>query len=164
MWVHRNIERLEFIWSFLCRATGLPTLPKSCWFLCFFCLRYLYMKWPSPSSPTETLSGLLQVKPQDISFLKTINLLCFPYSMLPCFHPSQVSGAHFKLCVSWILYSQYADVCWCLCVCVGVCVYMCALRIVSTDKILCFINTLIIYILEVFWIHTSFPWAEDKCI
>ena len=34
---------------------------------------------PSPSSPTETLSGLLQIKPQDISFSKTIALPCFPF-------------------------------------------------------------------------------------
>ena len=33
-----------------------------------FCLRSLYAKWPSPSSPTETLSGLIQVMPQNISF------------------------------------------------------------------------------------------------
>ena len=33
-----------------------------CWFPClFFCLRLFYMEWPSPSSPTETLSGPLQM-------------------------------------------------------------------------------------------------------
>ena len=35
-------------------------------------------------------------------------------------------------------------VCMCVCVCVCVCVCMYALRMVSMDKILCFINTLII--------------------
>ena len=44
------------------------------------------------------------------------------------------------------LYSQYARVCRCLCVCVCVCACVCvlALTIISTDKILRFINTFII--------------------
>ena len=32
-----------------------------CWFPRLFCLRFIYMEWPSPSSPTETFSGLSQV-------------------------------------------------------------------------------------------------------
>ena len=41
-----------------------------------FCLQSIYMKWPSPSSPTKTLPRLIQVKSENISFHKTIDL-CF---------------------------------------------------------------------------------------
>ena len=34
-------------------------------------------EWLPPSSPTETLSGLLQIQFQDISFSKTLDLPCF---------------------------------------------------------------------------------------
>ena len=34
-------------------------------------------EWLPPSSPTETLSGLLQIQFQDISFSKTMDLPCF---------------------------------------------------------------------------------------
>ena len=47
-----------------------------------------------------------------------------------------------KLYVNSALYSQNAHVCGCLCVCE--CVYALRFRIVSVDKILCFINTLVI--------------------
>ena len=39
----------------------------------------LCVEWPSPSSLTGTLSGLIQVKPQNFSFSKTIDLPCFPF-------------------------------------------------------------------------------------
>ena len=45
-----------------------------CWLPRLFCLQPLYLEWPSPSSPTQTLTGLLQIKPQDISFSKTTDL------------------------------------------------------------------------------------------
>ena len=48
------------------------------------------------------------------------------------------------MCVNLALYSQYARVCGCLCV--FVCVH--ALRIVSTDKVLRFTNTLSIIIIK----------------
>ena len=59
-------------------------------------------------------------------------------------------AACFKLCVNKALYSQYACVCVCVCVCVWVCTRACVsvrmfgIRIVSRDKILHCINTLII--------------------
>ena len=53
-------------------------------------------------------------------------------------------AAHFKLCILIALYSQHAHMCRCLCACVHACVCLYALRIASKDKILHFINTLII--------------------
>ena len=77
-----NRQRIKYRISNICKkknyalSSTLPTLPYSprsfsyphspgfslqiihCWFLRLFCLRPLYMEWPSPSSPTETLSGL----------------------------------------------------------------------------------------------------------
>ena len=44
-----------------------------CWFPRLFCFQ------SSPSSPTETLSGLLQIEPHDISFSKTTDLPCFQF-------------------------------------------------------------------------------------
>ena len=56
-----------------------------------------------------------------------------------CLHPSRLC----LLLVSNCVYGQYARVCRRLCVCVYVCVCVYALRIVSTDQILRFMNTLI---------------------
>ena len=52
---------------------------------------------------------------------------------------------HACVCV-WMPVCVRACVCACISACVRVCVCVCvyALRIVSVDKILCFINTLII--------------------
>ena len=50
-----------------------------------------------PSSPAETLSGFLQLKPQDMSFSKPIDLPCFP-------HSADVFLRHkslFIVCLSW---------------------------------------------------------------
>ena len=74
---------------------------------------------PAPSSPTETLSGLLQIKPQDISFSKTIDLPCFLFRAGVLKPPPQVSVCClFKLCVT-------ACVCVCVCLCVRACVRAC---------------------------------------
>ena len=58
-------------------------------------------------------------------------------------------AACFSLCVNSVLYSRYAGVCVCLCMraCVRACVHVCA-KILSTDKILHCINTLIIIIIK----------------
>ena len=45
--------------------------------LCLFCFRSISMKWPSPSSLTETLSGLIQIWSINISFPKILDLQCF---------------------------------------------------------------------------------------
>ena len=50
-----------------------------CCFSHLFWLHPLYIQWPSPSSPTETFSGWLQIQPQDGSFPKTIDLPCFAF-------------------------------------------------------------------------------------
>ena len=70
----------------LCSASDILSIQNSsyqtfhCWFLHLFRLWPLYIKLPSPSTPTKTLSGLLQMKPPDNSFSKTIDLPCFPFN------------------------------------------------------------------------------------
>ena len=51
-----------------------------CWFPHHFCLQSLYMEWPSASSPTEILSWLLQIKPQDFSFSQAVPKHAFVYA------------------------------------------------------------------------------------
>ena len=67
------------------------------WFPHLFCLQSLYMEWPSPSSLKETLSGLLQIRPKNISFSKTIDPLFFPSALLlPSFiSPCSYFSLHF---------------------------------------------------------------------
>ena len=77
---------------------------------------------------------------------RTSNCLCFYLS-------SPISSLHWLPvlgCVDLASYDQNIRVCLC------VCVY--ALRIVSMDKISCFINTSIIFISDLKW-HTS----ETRC-
>ena len=54
----------------------------------FFCLRTLYMAWPSLSSPKETLSGLLQIQTQNISLSKAIDPPYFPSLIVVSFRLS----------------------------------------------------------------------------
>ena len=112
------------------KGQGSMQLLQCCTFPGLFCLQPLYLEWPSPSSLTETLSGLLQIKPQDISFPKTIDLPCFPFSAssLCCL---------FKLCIiKFCIFSVllFVRVHPCVCVCMlHVCVYV--LIIVSMDTL-----------------------------
>ena len=46
-------------------------------FLRLLCLRSLFSELPSPSAPAETLSGLSQVKPENVSFFPELEP-CFP--------------------------------------------------------------------------------------
>ena len=71
-----------------------------CLFPCLLCLRSLYTKWPSPSSPTESLSGLIQVKTQNNSFAKTIDLPCFPFHAAVFTRDKSQFAARFKLYVN----------------------------------------------------------------
>ena len=98
----------------------------------------LYAEWPSPSSPTETLSGLLQIKPQNVSFPKTTDLSFFG-SALPS------SSASILCCLFTLCANKGCSRHTCVqvpvpvCVCVCACVCMYVLRILSTNKILHFI-------------------------
>ena len=69
---------------------------------------------------------------------------CFPHISFPrcCLLPSEVCLLPILSCVNYVLHSQNASVCRCLCTYAFAYIY--ALKIVSTDKILCFINTFII--------------------
>ena len=89
---HTQCTRLHFFLSITCTLHTFLYSPLCFWslslqisrtrlstvlFTQLFCLRSLYMECSSPFSPTETHSGLLQVKPQDISFSKTIDCHVF---------------------------------------------------------------------------------------
>ena len=65
-----------------------------CWSLHLFCFWSIYMEWPSPSSPAETISGLIQTvfSPQNYR-LAMFSMPCF------CLHPS-LFAACFKLCLN----------------------------------------------------------------
>ena len=108
-----------------------------CWLPRLFCFRSIYMEWPSPSSLTETLSGLIQILPENISFPN-----CRPALFsVPCWrlHPFQVSlafAAHFELHIFKFYMIRTL-------VCVGASVRVYAPRIVSRDKILFFKNTFV---------------------
>ena len=65
----------------------------------------IHIKWPFPSSPTETLSRLLQIKPEHISFSKTIDLPCF------LFHAPSSSASVCQFCIVSILVCAGACVC-----------------------------------------------------
>ena len=56
------------------------------------------MEWSSPSSPTETLSGLIQVQPKNVSVPKTIDLPCFLFRAAVLIHLKSLFAARFKLC------------------------------------------------------------------
>ena len=55
------------------------------------------MEWPSPSSPTETLSGLIEMWPKNISFPKTVDLLCFLFRAAVFIHLKSPFAAPFRL-------------------------------------------------------------------
>ena len=59
----------------------------------------LYQLYLIPSSPTETLSGLVLVRTQKIYFHKTIDLPCFLFNaaVFVCF--GSLFAVHFKMCV-----------------------------------------------------------------
>ena len=66
----------------LCSASDtlslqIPHTTLHCCFLRLFCFGCIYMEWPSPSSLTETLSGLIQIKSKNIYFPKIVDLPCF---------------------------------------------------------------------------------------
>ena len=85
-------------------------------------------------------------------FPKTVDLPYILHSMLLSLSVSSTASslfvAHVKLCVNEVLYGQCACVCGFLYmyVSVHVCIYIYMLRIVSKDKILHFINTVVIII------------------
>lgn len=59
-------------------------------FSCLFCLKPLYLEWPSPSSPTKTLSGLIQIQPWTFLFWRQKTYNVFPYRtavLLHCLGP-----------------------------------------------------------------------------
>ena len=98
-----------------------------------------------PLHPTETLSGLLQIKRQDVYFSGTIDLSYFPFRA-GVFLCLKSVCCPFELCVNFCIVSVL--------LCAGACVCVRtrardALRIVSMDKILRFISTLIIIVLLV---------------
>ena len=63
-----------------------------------FCFQFIYMEWPSPSSWTETLSGLIQMEPENISFPKTVDVPCFLICAAVLIHLRSLIAACFKLC------------------------------------------------------------------
>ena len=82
-------------------------------------------------------------------------VLCVCVCMYACMHACVCAYAHACACVHacvcvCVCVCTHVHACMCVCVCVCVCVHACAcvrvyaLRIVSTDKTLRFINTLII--------------------
>ena len=66
-----------------------------------------------------------------------------------CLHPSEVCLLPVLCCVKFCIVSMVncAGACVCVCVCVRVCMYMYVLGIVSVDKVLHSMNTLIIIII-----------------
>ena len=68
-------------------------------------------------------------------------------------------AARFKLRMNLMLYNQYTRVCGCLCV--FACVY--ALRIVSTDKNLCFINALFYFLISFIWMALGVLTSLNMC-
>ena len=107
-----QMDEISWIWSTESRE-------------CLFCLLSLYMEWPSPSSSKETLSGLLQIWPKNISSSKTIDPLCFPSFAL--LSPSIVNPRLYTKFVLKIVYcvlvcavpvGVHEWVCVCVCVCV----------------------------------------------
>ena len=73
-----------------------------CWFSCFFCLRSLYMEWPSLSSPTETLSGLLQIPSPRVTFTWWE---C--YGLCHRNKPTELAHSWFCSCVCFCLYGPF---------------------------------------------------------
>ena len=114
------------------------------------------------------LSGLLQIKPQDSSLSKTTDppYFLFCTAIFLCLKALFVVCLHFRLCVNSVLYSQYTPVfgclrvCVCVCTCMRACVY--ELRVISTDKTLRFINTLIIIVIPTG--STAHQWISTVCI
>ena len=54
-----------------------PRTRPHCWFPRLFCFWSINMEWPFPSSPTQTLSGLIQKQLKNFSLPKTVDLPCF---------------------------------------------------------------------------------------
>ena len=72
LWLYTTLHTILF--SALCFWYSKP--PDSayetfhCWFPHLFCLRPLYMEWPSLPCPTETVPGLFQIQPQVLSLFQ----------------------------------------------------------------------------------------------
>ena len=87
--IFKNLRTLPY--SLLCLRNPLPPTPPPIsrqtpshrsfhwWLLNLFRLQPLYIKWPPPSSPEESLSGLLQIYPR-IFFSKQQTCHFFPVS------------------------------------------------------------------------------------
>ena len=56
------------------------------------------MEWPSPSSPTETLSGLVQKQPKILSYPKAVDLPYFLVRAAAFIRPKSPVAARFKQC------------------------------------------------------------------
>ena len=82
-----------------------------------------------PSSLTETLFRLIQVKPQNIYFPKTIDLPCFLFHAAGFMHLKSLFAAHFvcKFCKVRML------VCKCLHACLHACVHVHVLSLYRQD-------------------------------
>ena len=127
LWLSSTLHALHFWYS---QPPDSSHKTLHCWFPRLFCFQSINMEWPSPSSLTEALSVLIQIKSKNMSFPKIVDLQCF------LFHVSIHSKSPGRLlpnlsCIYLALYSQNS------------CVHVCArvLRIVSGDKILRFKNT-----------------------
>ena len=140
LWLSSTLHTLKY--SPLCFWYSQP--PDSshrtflCWFPRLFCFRSITMEWPSPSSPTETLSGLLRIKAQGVSFSKPTDLPCFTYRAwcTVFLRLNWVSVVRLSRVSSFVqsLYSM-----------LGACA--CVFRNVCTDTISRFIETFIIIII-----------------
>ena len=99
-----------------------------CWFLRLFYFGSICMEWPSPSFPTETLSGLIQIKSKNISFPKIVDLPCFLFRAAVFIH-STISRS--PGCLLPVLSCVYFSFVWSECLTVvragaSVCVRVCA--------------------------------------
>ena len=84
-----NLISLSWLMLWVCSRCQLAESSYQtfqCWLLCLFCHRPHCMELPSPSSPKETLSGLVRIQPQNFFSSKTIDMPCFLLSRC-CFPP-----------------------------------------------------------------------------